>query len=309
MEYKKLEEKIDNDLKWKTIEDIPNFPVSNFNEIKKKIDSKEFSLSLNPITTLEFSSNFSSGFSSLFFSLFLHTTWIVTIASIILAFVLGNYWLFLGIIVCYVAHFTSLPYVQFKKLCYLVAALLFLVFFYGIMQHKELATYLSLFFILPVLANIFLYDMSYRKLRDVSINSEKIFIYLFQTGKLMLEDNKNKFLFSVHSARNVSVDPDFISKVIQEASETMKKTNCNTLAMENINDIGRYVPFTYVYQKTWIDAANFTASDMARDEGLTGQELKDRATEIFRDAVRVEPNTKEGKKVRGLAQVTAAISK
>jgi hypothetical protein len=49
------------------------------------------------------------------------------------------------------------------------------------------------------------------------------------------------------------------------------------------------------------DSANLASSKIARGEGLTGQAAKARALRIFKDAVKIEPDTVEGEMVRSQA--------
>lgn len=64
--------------------------------------------------------------------------------------------------------------------------------------------------------------------------------------------------------------------------------------------------FTKFYQKTFFDMLNVTSSDFAKLEGLSGEEAKARSAEIFKDALRIEPKTEEGKTLRAEAQRQAA---
>lgn len=71
-------------------------------------------------------------------------------------------------------------------------------------------------------------------------------------------------------------------------------------------NIEHNISFTKFYQKTFFDMANIVSGDLAKHEGLKGIERKARAAEIFKDAVKIEPQTKEGKMIRGLSQKQAA---
>ena len=108
---------------------------------------------------------------------------------------------------------------------------------------------------------------------------------------------------SLHNVE-LNVDYDVVSELIKQTSETATSSDFNTLAMKHMTDT-EHVPLTSAYQKTWIDTANFIASDIARSEGLTGQELTVRATEIFKDAACITPKTNNGEKVRSVAQLEA----
>jgi hypothetical protein len=57
--------------------------------------------------------------------------------------------------------------------------------------------------------------------------------------------------------------------------------------------------------KAFYDSASTISSTMAKDEGLTGSALNNRATEIFKDSAKIEPETEAGKAARFEAQKQA----
>lgn len=65
-------------------------------------------------------------------------------------------------------------------------------------------------------------------------------------------------------------------------------------------------PFTKVYQKAFYDMTNILSSDIAKREGLLGDEAKTRSGAILTDAAKIEPQTTEGKMVRSRSQEQAA---
>lgn len=64
--------------------------------------------------------------------------------------------------------------------------------------------------------------------------------------------------------------------------------------------------FNYVYRSTFYDILNLRASDMAKTEGLKGEDMAKRARDIIRDAAKIEPTTDAGKNLRATAQAGAA---
>lgn len=191
MHTKHFEEKISADLKWEKIEDIPNFPVSNFDEVKQKLKTNVFSIGIDFTTANQLAQwLYGKGF-SIFFTILASTPIIVAILAVILAFVLGNYWLLIGVILGFAGQLMSNPYNPSKNFWKPVVGTLFLVFLYGLWQNKETITYLSAFFVFPFFINSYLYDMNQGKLERVALESEKIFIYLYQNGKLGLKHNEN----------------------------------------------------------------------------------------------------------------------
>lgn len=145
-----------------------------------------------------------------------------------------------------------------------------------------------------------------------------------------------------NGALNGSVDKNIVQESKQEALDTYKKTGVNVTSMESPDDFhmlgkgenfntpaqasnravgmaeravsklaqvsnkiiidwAHNVPFTLFYQKTFFDSANIAATTLAKSAGD-----ETRATEIYEDAMRVEPKTEQGKQARRMAQYQAA---
>lgn len=66
------------------------------------------------------------------------------------------------------------------------------------------------------------------------------------------------------------------------------------------------IPFVKIYGKAFSDSLNFRSGDIAKLEGLKGDEAKARAEELMRDAARIEPQTDEGRILRKESQELAA---
>lgn len=186
-----FEEKITPELKWKKIEDIPNFPLSSFNEVKQKLKTGEFSVGIDFTTSNEFAQWLYGPGHKNFFLLLASTPIIVAITSLVLAFVLDNYWLLSGVILGFAGQLLSNPYNSLKNFWKPVVGTLFLVFLYGLWQGKETITYLSAFFVFPFFINSYTYSMNQGKLERVVLESEKIFIFLYQNEKLGLKHNES----------------------------------------------------------------------------------------------------------------------
>lgn len=141
-------------------------------------------------------------------------------------------------------------------------------------------------------------------------------------------------------------NPELVSAANHEAWQTFRKTGINTPSMESMDDLGRLgekhnfdappegsknagmvdtairkvaqvsnkividwahnIPFTKFYQKAFFDMNNIFTGKIADSEGLKGDAAKARAAVIFKDANRIEPQTKEGAIVRLEAQKQAA---
>ena len=186
-----FEEKIAPDLQWKKIEDIPNFPLSSFDEVKQKLKTSEFSVGIDFTTANELAKWLYGSRHKTFFLLLASTPIIVAINSLVLALVLGNFWLLFGVILGFAGQFLSNPYNPSKNFWKPIVGMLFLVFLYGLWQGRETTTYLSAFFVFPFFINSYTYSMNRGKLEHTALNSEKIFIFLYQDGKLGLKHNES----------------------------------------------------------------------------------------------------------------------
>lgn len=137
-------------------------------------------------------------------------------------------------------------------------------------------------------------------------------------------------------------NPELKSDINKEVWKTFQETGRNGLGMESLDDahllgygkkgenfasvqktkgliaktaevtqhiaitLEHQIPFVKFYQKSWLDMADLMSTQLAKMEGKIGDEAKTRAGEIFKDAVRIEPQTDEGIALRKEAQKQAA---
>ncbi len=190
MYIRHLEEQIKPKLKWNKIEDIPDFPISNFKELKKMVANGEFQIGIDFSTANTLAEWLYGKGYAIFFLILASTPFIVAILSIILVIVFKNLWLIIGLPLGFLGMFMSNPYNPSKKFWESMIGLLFLIFLWAMWQEKLVTAFLSASFVVPFLINRFVYSMNQNKLRKVVMNSEKIFIFLYQTSKLGLKNNK-----------------------------------------------------------------------------------------------------------------------
>lgn len=93
-------------------------------------------------------------------------------------------------------------------------------------------------------------------------------------------------------------------KVLNVTDQIIRKTAqiSNKVAI----DWEHNVPFTKFYQKTFFDMVNLASDKIAQAEKLEGPKAKARSAEVFKDATRIKPETREGAMVRLQAQKQAA---
>ncbi len=179
------------ELKWNRIEDIPDFPISTYEEVKQKVASKEFLLGID-YTTANHLGQWLYGKGYTAFSYILSCApFLVAIASPILAIILRNWWLLAGMLLGFIGQLSSNPFNPWRGFLRLIAATVFLVFIWASSQARMTVALLSAFFVFPFFINGFLYSMNQKKLYRVALDSEKIFIFLYQTGKLGLKHRES----------------------------------------------------------------------------------------------------------------------
>ncbi len=187
-----LEQRIENDLQWQRIEDIPEFPAKNFAELRKRVTLGELSLGIdytvsNQLAQWLYGRKYTLGFMAL--------AWFPYFAvalAIILAIALKSFAWLVAVPIVFVAELGSNPYNPLKPFLNLVLLLSVVLFIGATITGSTLTAGLSAFFAAPFLANRTLYKRNQEKLRQVALNSEKVLIYLYQLGKLGVMDSSGK---------------------------------------------------------------------------------------------------------------------
>lgn len=189
MHTKHLEEQITPKLKWKKIEQIHDFPISNFEEVKKKTNTDEFQVGIDFSTANELAQWLYGKGHMIFFLALASTPFIVAAVSVVLTIILKNWWLLAGVPLGFFGQFMANPYNPSKNFWKPIVGILFLVFVWAVWQGGIIAAFLSAFFVFPFFINSFVYSMNQNKLREVAMNSQRVFIFLYQIGKLGLKNN------------------------------------------------------------------------------------------------------------------------
>lgn len=109
---------------------------------------------------------------------------------------------------------------------------------------------------------------------------------------------------ALNRGENFNIEPESSNRAVGAVEKGVRKVAqiSNKVAI----DITHNVPFTKFYQKTFFDTANISSTSIAKSEGLSGVDMKERAAEIFKDAAKIKPETREGAIVRMRGQEQAA---
>jgi len=120
----------DSELKWDRIEDIPDFPIGSFQELKQQIDENSFSLGVDFSASNRIAPWFYGSVRRAFFSFLVMFPFFVFIIVLISFFFLKDFWLLLGIIFGFLGFYLASPYNPFRKFLDFVGILLLILLCY-----------------------------------------------------------------------------------------------------------------------------------------------------------------------------------
>lgn len=187
-QIKEIEQRLKPNLKWQKVEEIPDFPLHSFADVKNRVSADEFSVGVDFDVARKFASwVYGRFYASLFALLWTVPLW-VTVGTLILAFVRGNYFLLLCLPVVVMGYFLSSPYALGKKTflpLFFTAAWLFAMW----AGHDTFA-WVTGVFILPIWINKYVTSSYQSRAVIVALSSEVIFLDLFYDGNLGIKNCK-----------------------------------------------------------------------------------------------------------------------
>ncbi len=200
---KDFEKIIKPELKWKSIDLIPDFPFENLEQLRYAERERIISFGIDFSAANQFASSLYGAVYTYFF-LFVSATWIWTgFASIVISFILGNYWLLLGIPLAFIAFFVSNPFNPAKGFFSLINIICIGLIIYAVFYGHTTLMWFGLFFSIPFIMNRFIYKLNRDKLKSIATQSETIFLYLFEIGALGIRINRtNETIWSSDLLQN-----------------------------------------------------------------------------------------------------------
>ena len=183
---REIEAELRNTLHWQKVEDIPNFPWHTYREIKEKWDSNEISIRID-FTTANILSVRICGQGYKVWALLL--SWIPFLgvaASVVLAIALKNPFWLLAIPIIIVAELGSNPLNPLGGFFRLTMLFAFFYFLWAIWETQMAGGVLSAFYIVPYWSNKAFYLGNRIKLTRLAMDSETLFIHLYQSKSLAL---------------------------------------------------------------------------------------------------------------------------
>jgi len=201
---KKFEAHVKTNLTWKSVGEIPSFPFETLSQIRKSEESNEVSIGVDYSIANQVAMNLYGKLYATVFAIVAATwTW-VGIAAIVLAFILGNYWLLLGVPIAFFSFMVSNPYNPVKGLFTIVNYTSIALLIYGLITGAINLVLFTIFFSVPFIVNSAMYRKNWNKLRGLALNSETLFLYLFQHNAIGLQFNDTgKVLWARNVDKNI----------------------------------------------------------------------------------------------------------
>ena len=184
-----LENAVAIHLKWRTVADIPDFPFPSFDEATKKIEEDQFSVGIRHEDADHVALRLIGSRADLVLWQFLGSAQFLTAgASILLALILRNPLLLVGLPLGFLGTLLSNPYNPLRRLLGAGALALSLLFFWTVVQGQHSTPYLLALFVLPFWMSRLFYRLNWLKTKRAVLASETLFIFLYQSGCLGFED-------------------------------------------------------------------------------------------------------------------------
>ena len=185
----KLEARVRQFLKWNSVGEVPNFPFTSFEELQIGATNGTYTLGIDYTTSNNFAWSLYGFLYSFFFLFFATAPLLAIISSIICAFYLKSYVLFLGVPIPFFAWLFSNPYNLFRSAMSLIAFVIAGIALVLLISGKVVPLIFCLLFVVPFYMNRFIYQLNKDKFRLVLLNSEPIFLYFYQHGKVGFKCN------------------------------------------------------------------------------------------------------------------------
>ncbi len=180
--------KIEDNLKWKTVEDSPLGVLGSFEELTKKIAAKEVQLGVHfTISNKVADRLYGKGYRFVYL-LLCNLIPLIGFLSIFLSFYLKNYWLLFGVILVLLGFLVATPYNPLKKFFDSLEKIVIVVFLLSLFLGKMTVSLLSAFFIVPYELTGFIHFLNQQRLKKAALSSEKFFLYLYETHELGLKN-------------------------------------------------------------------------------------------------------------------------
>lgn len=178
------------------VADIRGFPFENFEQLQAAVAIRSFNVGVDPLAAAEWSSTSGSVFRRTIIAALSLLLVVAAGASIVAAFVTGEYWLFVAPVIQALVFYVSQPSFAFRKWVTAGGVISLLAFvdllLNGLPVAATLVAYGGLTFS-AVRAAGYLTNSSFRK---ALLSNEHLFLRAFEGGACTVRNNRTKGIYS-----------------------------------------------------------------------------------------------------------------
>jgi uncharacterized membrane protein HdeD (DUF308 family) len=183
--------------RWQTVADIPRFPFEDYEQLKAAVAIRSFNIGVNSLAAAEWSEKSNSRFKRSIVTALSLLIMLAAIASVVAAFLTGEYWLLVAAPIQAVVFYLSHPASPIHKWVTIGGAISVAVFlnllFNGFVIGAALVAYAGLTFA-AVRAAGFIANSAYRK---ALLEDETMFVNAYADGVCTLRNNRTKVVYSI----------------------------------------------------------------------------------------------------------------
>jgi hypothetical protein len=183
--------------RWQTVADIPRFPFEDYEQLKAAVAIRSFNIGVNSLAAAAWSERLNTRFKRAVITVLSLLLMLAAIASIVAAFLTGEYWLLAAAPIQAIAFYLSHPASPLHRWVTIGGAVSVAVFLNlllnGLTIAAALVAYAGLTFA-AVRAAGYIANSGFRK---ALLSDEEMFLNAYGSGACTLRNNQTKVIYSV----------------------------------------------------------------------------------------------------------------
>ena len=181
-----FEDELLRELKWKNLSEVPNCPVASFCDLLKVVSAGSFFVSVDYVAANMLALTSSSPFFSLASVFISWLPYLVAVACLPAAYLVGDVWVVAGVPLSLIAMFISTPVNPARRFATFIGGLTVVgVIWFGLHSWMTPAI-LCLSYAVSFSAIRFLYFLNSRRLTRAALDSEPILLWLLENRHLYI---------------------------------------------------------------------------------------------------------------------------
>ena len=182
--YTEFERELLRVLEWKKLSEVPNCPVASFSDLLNGVNAGSFFVSVDYVAANTFALTSSSPFFSLASVLISWVPYLVAVASLPTAYLVGDLWVVAGVPLSLIAMFISTPVNPARRVASIIGVLSVVGLLWFGYHYAMTPTILCLSYAVSFSAIRFLYFLNSRRLTRAALDSEPILLWLLENRHL-----------------------------------------------------------------------------------------------------------------------------